>query len=278
LLVGLPLTALVVTLLGHFVAGLSWKGAALVGAVLSPTDPVFAAAIIGARKVPLRLRELLNVESGLNDGLALPLVIALLAINGAGTASLAAALGEAALGIAIGVGVSWTAVRLVRTPVFDVADAFAPIGVLAIALIVFSTSKLLGANEFLAAFSAGVTRQPLSEVLKLAAVLVFGAMVTPDLLASMGRAEYAFVILTLLLARPAAMGIALMRSELTRRERLVAAWFGPKGFASVFFAFLVIHAGVPDAERLFQLLAVVIAASIVAHSSTDVLVARLFQT
>jgi sodium/hydrogen antiporter len=77
---GLPLTLLVTALLAHFVAGLDWPEALLVGAVLAPTDPVFAASLVGNEKVPSRLRQLLNVESGVNDGRALPFVIVLLEI------------------------------------------------------------------------------------------------------------------------------------------------------------------------------------------------------
>lgn len=67
--------------LAHFVAGLPWLESFLVGAVLAPTDPVFAAAIVGREEVPGRLRHLLNVESGLNDGLALPIVLVLLPVT-----------------------------------------------------------------------------------------------------------------------------------------------------------------------------------------------------
>ncbi|MGH9066201.1 MAG: cation:proton antiporter, partial [Acidimicrobiales bacterium] len=80
LLFGLPLTLGAIAVLAHYLAGLSWLEASLLGAVLSPTDPVFAAAIVGREEVPARLRQLLNVESGLNDGLALPVVVVLLAI------------------------------------------------------------------------------------------------------------------------------------------------------------------------------------------------------
>ena len=82
LLFGLPLTLLGTAMVARWVAGLTWAESFLVGAVLSPTDPVFAAAIVGRQEVPARLRQLLNVESGLNDGLALPIVLAMLAVVG----------------------------------------------------------------------------------------------------------------------------------------------------------------------------------------------------
>jgi NhaP-type Na+/H+ or K+/H+ antiporter len=73
LVLGLPLTLIITAALAHWVAGLPWLESLLLGAVLSPTDPVFAAAIVGRKEVPPRLRHLLNVESGVNDGLALPI-------------------------------------------------------------------------------------------------------------------------------------------------------------------------------------------------------------
>src|SRR5690349_20997479 len=79
LVFGLPLTLVITAVLAHVVAGLPWLEAFLLGAALSPTDPVFAAAIVGREEIPYRLRNLLNVESGLNDGLALPVVVILLA-------------------------------------------------------------------------------------------------------------------------------------------------------------------------------------------------------
>jgi sodium/hydrogen antiporter len=78
-------------------------------------------------------------------------------------------------------------------------------------------------------------------------------------------------------ARPLALGIALLGSSLDRKERLAAAWFGPKGFASVVYALLILEAGLTSSDELFHLAALVIVASILAHSSTDVLVARWFE-
>ena len=75
LLLGLPLTLLGTALLARYVVGLSWAESILIGAALSPTDPVFAAAIVGREGIPSRLRFLLNVESGLNDGLALAIAL-----------------------------------------------------------------------------------------------------------------------------------------------------------------------------------------------------------
>lgn len=80
LLVEMPLTFGGIAVCAYLLTDFSWTEAFLIGAVLSPTDPVFAAAIVGREEIPNRLRRLLNVESGLNDGLALPVVLIMLAI------------------------------------------------------------------------------------------------------------------------------------------------------------------------------------------------------
>ena len=278
-------------LLARYVAGMPWPHAWLIGAALSPTDPVFAAALVGAQKVPQRLRDLLNVESGLNDGLALPLVVGFLAMYGSSSLPLPLALLEAALGAVIGAGIAWGVVRLNRTRVFGISEAYGPIAAFAVWLLVLSTSSLTYANEFLAAFAAGVTLataapaarhafqpfgEPLSEILKLAALLLFGALISPDVLGTLGARTYIFAALVLVAARPIAILAALAGTDLTARETIAAAWFGPKGFASVFFGFLILSAGVPNGRHLFHVLAVVVAASITAHSSTDVLVGPWF--
>jgi NhaP-type Na+/H+ or K+/H+ antiporter len=82
----------------------------------------------------------------------------------------------------------------------------------------------------------------------------------------------------LVFARPIALAAALAGTRLTRRERLAAAWFGPKGFASVVYARLVLHAGLGAGDEIFHLAGVVVALSIIAHSSTDLVVARWFRT
>ena len=297
LLLGLPLTLVGAAVLGKYVVGLSWPEAFLVGAVLSPTDPVFASAIVGREEVPGRLRHLLNVESGLNDGLALPIVVTMLSVAGTDTLHPLEIAAEVVGGVALGVVVPWLAIALERTRFFSAYTTYQPLNGFAIGLLVLGIAKMTGANEFLAAFSAGVTiasvgpevrdtfhrfGELLAELLKLAALLVFGALISPKLLAAVPLAGYLFVLLGLVAVRPLALTVSLARSELDWRERFAAAWFGPKGFASVVFGLLILkraQVGRFDPERadlLFSLIALSIVGSILAHSSTDVVVAKWF--
>jgi len=111
---GMPLTFIGIALLTKALTPMDWTASFLVGAILSPTDPVFAAAIIGRTDVPLRLRRLLNVESGLNDGLALPVVVVLIAVASHGKTHVWTVVGELAGGIALGIAMPLAAHLLAR--------------------------------------------------------------------------------------------------------------------------------------------------------------------
>jgi NhaP-type Na+/H+ or K+/H+ antiporter len=288
----MPLTMVGIALPAHYLAGLDWSTAFLVGAILSPTDPVFASAIVGREDVPLRLRRLLNVESGLNDGLALPFVLIFIAT----TTHAEPHLGEVALelvaGLALGIAVPAVVVLAWRSRVLTAEPRLQALGPLAIAVILYAACHLTHANPYLAAFAAGSTIATLdrvaaerfehfgdllSETTKFAALLVFGALITPERLSDLSLGDWAVAVIAILLVRPAAMLLSLLRTSLPARERSVAAWFGPKGFASVVYGLLAVQAGIPSGDHVFDLVAITIALSIVLHSSTDVPVAKALQ-
>jgi NhaP-type Na+/H+ or K+/H+ antiporter len=289
---GLPLTLLVTALLAHYIVGLDWPESLLIGAILAPTDPVFAAALVGNERVPSRLRHLLNVESGVNDGLALPFVVVLLAVAAdSDDLHLPALSAELLLGIVIGVAVPWLAIRLERTRWFSVSPQYAPLNAVAIGLLVLALGKATHANLFLAAFAAGITvatighkereafehfGELVAEILKLGALLVFGALLSPSFFADVTWTGWIFAILALIVARPVALWISFLRARLGLREQLAAMWFGPKGFASVVYGLLVLASGIAAAQEVFALVALTIVLSIVLHSSTDVVIARGF--
>ncbi|MEO7555307.1 MAG: cation:proton antiporter, partial [Acidimicrobiales bacterium] len=292
LLFGLPLTFLLTGLLAHAIIGLPWAESFLLGAALSPTDPVFAAALVGREEVPYRLRHLLNVESGVNDGLALPVVVVLLALVARSDVQAARLAAELAGGILVGISVPWAAVRLERLQPFAAASLYEPLNAFAIGLLVLSIASVTGANEFLAAFAAGVTLATMSpairqafhrfgeliaELLKLAAILLFGALISVRFLGDISVRGYVFAVIALVLVRPVALAFALVGTHLPRREWIAAAWFGPKGFASVVYGLLILEARLDRSDELFHLIAIVIVLSIIAHASTDVAVARWFR-
>ncbi|MEU2271440.1 cation:proton antiporter [Streptomyces olindensis] len=292
---GMPLAFVFMALVTHFLVGLDWTTSFLVGAVLAPTDPVFASAIVGRKEVPAKLRELLNVESGINDGLALPIVLILIAAAGPTAGTAEASLGtialELLLGLLFGVLLPLLVNGLVRFRLLGAEPKLQPLLPLATGIILYATCHLTHANPYLAAFSAGAVLvavspeakeafEPLGEALaelaKFAALLVFGALLTPQLFGDLSLGGYAAVVLAIVLIRPSSMLISLIGTHFNRREKLTAAWFGPKGFASVVYGLLVLQSGIPQAAEAYTLIAVCIAFSIIAHSSTDVPIARMF--
>jgi len=289
---GMPLAMIGIAIPAHYLVNLDWPTAFLLGAILSPTDPVFASALVGRADVPLRLRRLLNVESGLNDGLALPFVLIFLAMAKHENSHIGTVLLELVLGLAIGIGVAALVALAWRAKILTAEPRLQPLGPVAIAVVVYAICHLTHANPYLAAFAAGSTLATLdhvaaesfepfgdllSELTKFAALLVFGTLITPDRLSHLGWQGWLLAVVAIVLVRPASMLISLLRTPMPRSERLTAAWFGPKGFASVVYGLLVLQAGLPNGELLFDLIAVTIAMSIILHSSTDVPVAHMLR-
>jgi sodium/hydrogen antiporter len=291
LVLGMPLTFLVTAASGMALLGVPWAEALLVAAVLAPTDPVFAAAIVGRDEVPGRLRHLLNVESGLNDGLALPVVLVLLTVVGGPNVEYAGLAGELALGVVIGVVVPAVAVLLLRSRFTSTTSTYEALTPVAVGLIVLSLAELTHANLFLAAFSAGITLasmapelgdsfhefgELITELLKLAAIMVFGALISPSFLSEVPLSGYIFAASALVVARPVAIGLSFLGTDLPWQEQAAVAWFGPKGFASVVYGLIVLESGARHADEMFHLIALTVALSILAHSSSDVPIAKYF--
>ena len=292
LFLGLPMTVAGIAVVGRVFLGLQWTQAFLVGAILSPTDPVFASAIVGRAEIPERLRHLLNIESGLNDGLALPIVIVLMGAAGGSGEGVGSVVREAAGGLALGVAVGAIAGSLRRLRLFGVTKAAAPLHGFSALLITYSAGTVLHLNAYLAAFGAGIALasacrdaakefqtigEPIAELLKLAAVFIFAVMLSSHMPApALPWADYLFAGLVLTFVRFIAIELALLNGGLTRPERLTAAWFGPKGFASVVYGLMLLNSTVTGRQALFELVALVVVMSIVLHSSTDVPVAKYF--
>lgn len=291
LLLGMPLTFVIETLFARLLFQLPWLESLLVGAVLSPTDPVFASLIIERTVVPQQLRRLLNVESGLNDGIALPVVVILIQLISNSPLTPVELLGEIVLGVLIGVVVPLVAIWIERLPFFEVDKAFQPLNTFTIGALVLVLAEVVNANVFLAVFCAGITIATVSEeiraqfyefgeffaqILKLVALFFFGMLIEPKLFVDSGVTGYIFAALTLIVARPVAIFIALWGSDLPLSEKVTAAWFGPKGFASIFYTLLIWRMGIGNAPQLFGILTLTIIISIVLHSSTDIFFTRWY--
>jgi NhaP-type Na+/H+ or K+/H+ antiporter len=197
--------------------------------------------------------------------------------------------GELLLGIVVGVAVPWLGIRLEQSRFFKAVGLFQPLNAFALGLLVMAICYSTQANLFLGAYAAGISLatfgssavesfqqfgELVAELFKLSALLVFGAMIAPRFFVALSGWAYLFIFLAVFAVRPPAVVLSLARTELTPRERLVAGWFGPKGFASVVYGLLILQAGVTN---LAHLVGLAVAVSIVIYSSTDILVGRWFE-
>jgi len=291
LALAMPITAGLVTCATKVLTDLSWSESFLVGALLSPTDPVLSSAVVTNPRVPRMIRHSLNLESGLNDGLALPAVLALIAANRIGGGHfdwLKFVLQDVVIGLVTGVVVGFLAARLMplrralgaeisahQKSLYALGVAFAAYG---LAVEEPHGNGLISA--FVAAITLGILRpdiraafetrsEDIVEVVKLGIFVVFGAVLTIDGLFQDGLAAAAIAAFTLVVARPVAVFAALARTRTDMATRAFMAWFGPKGVSTMTFALLVLADRVAAGSRIFHIAALTVLFSIVAHGVTD---------
>jgi NhaP-type Na+/H+ or K+/H+ antiporter len=294
LVIAMPITMALLALAAKALfPSLSWPEAFLLAAVLSPTDPVVTSAVVTSRLVPSAVRHTLNLESGLNDGLALPFVLffLVLATPGGDAGTEAAKLaGEAVVGAAIGIALGAIAGRLHgRLPGGGTTARYEGIYAVGFALFAFGLADVTFGNGLIAAFVCGIAMaaserdvpegfvefaENTSAILQVITFFVFGALIVATGFDHSVPPLVLFVVFALFVARPVAVMLSFVRTGIPRPQKLFMAWFGPKGVASMLFALFVLKSQVDDAGLIFDVAAIAIIASIVSHGLTDTVGAR----
>lgn len=293
LVLAMPLTMIAVAAAARLLVGLSWTESFLLGALLSPTDPVLTSSIVTNPRVPRLVRHSLNLESGLNDGLALPAVLAFAAALSADSQTFVwwrFVLQDVGLGFLYGLACGWIASLLMprdrarglmrsipshQKSLFALGVAFATYGV---------TVLSPKGNGFIAVFVAAIVlsiRRPdvrahfernaeeIIEIVKLGIFFVFGSLLTLDAFTSQGWAGLALVAVAFFIARPLAVWLALIGTDTDNGTRLFMGWFGPKGVASMTFALIVLDRNITGGTTIFDLTALAVFCSIILHGLTD---------
>jgi NhaP-type Na+/H+ or K+/H+ antiporter len=294
LVVALPITLVLLALAAKLLfPDLTWAEAFLLGAVLSPTDPVVTSALVTAQRVPAVIRHTLNLESGLNDGLALPIVLFFLVLStesgNAGQEGLQL-LGEAALGAAIGIALALAGGRVLsRLPGGGIEHKYEGIYALGLAFAAFGVADVTFGNGLIAVFVAGIAlavarhdipdafstfNESVSASFQVITFFVFGALLVATGWDGNTLALAAFIVFMLVVARPAAVLLSFIGVHLTLPSKLFIAWFGPKGVASMLFALFVLNSSARDRTLVFDVASFAVLASIMAHGLTDTLGAR----
>jgi len=296
--IGLPLTigAGAATAALLFGSNGLWVAAAI-GAIVAPTDAALGASIMQDERVPSGVRRLLNVESGLNDGIATPFVN--LFIAGAVTTEAVSGthlnkavvelVGGAVLGIAVGV-VGAVLLALARRHGWS-SPGVRPLAILALALFAYSTSVVAGTNGFIAAFVAGMAfgtvdhhndeaalqfTEEAGTLLSLLVWFIFGAVMLVPGLEDLGWRDVVFALLALTLLRMLPVAVALAGTGLDRGTVAFVGWFGPRGLASVVFGLIAVDSLAPSESKVvLAAITLTVALSVLLHGiSASPLAAR----
>jgi NhaP-type Na+/H+ or K+/H+ antiporter len=288
LVIALPITLVLLALGAKLLfADLSWAEAFLLGAVLCATDPVVTSSVVNSKAVPESIRHTLNLESGLNDGLALPFVLFFLVLatpGGDAGREAAELVGEAAFGALLGVALGLLGGWLHRVVPRGVTPVYEGIYAIGFGLAAYGLADVTFGNGLIAAFVLGITlgfseheiterfadfSENVSAIFQVLTFFVFGALIVATGYDAPVPALLAFIGVALFVARPVAVQLSLAGTGLPRPHRAFIAWFGPKGVASMLFALLVLDSSVANGSLVFDVASFVILASILIHGLTD---------
>ncbi len=288
--IGMPLTiglgaAVAVLLFPSF----GWAEALLLSAVLAPTDAALGQAVVSNPSVPVRVRQSLNVESGLNDGIALPVVLVLASWAGARAEGgdwlfwLRFALLAVTLGPLVGGGVSWLGGRVLGWAARRgwINAPFQRLSGLGLALLAYAGAGAVGGNGFIAAFVAGLVLgnsarelcgrlydfgEAEGQLLTLLVFVAFGATLVPEAVAGADAAVWLYALLSLTGVRMLPVALSLLGAGLRPATHAFLGWFGPRGLASILFLLLVVEEGLlASGARLESIVVCTVLLSTVLH-------------
>lgn len=292
LLLGLPLAIALGTGLAAVLFDIPIAVAALLAAILAPTDAALGEAVVSSPSVPVRVRQSLNVESGLNDGIALPAVTVFVALaaedEAFSTASSWArfAAEQIGYGVALGLVVGCIGAVLIRDASRRgwMEGIYRQLAVLALATLTFALATQVGGNGFIATFVGGLAFGAIARVecdsvaeftddvahlLAMLSFIVFGALVVGPSLDELDWRVGLYAVGSLVVVRPAAIGLSLVGAKLQRPTIAFFGWFGPRGLASILFGIVALEqAHGTDLGIVFVVMSWTVLLSIVVHGLT----------
>jgi len=293
LLIGLPLTIALGIMGGKLLFnGFSWIELGILSTLLAPTDAALGKPVVTNSRVPSRIRESLNVESGLNDGICVPVLFLLMALFSAQTGEgigfrdgLLLFAEEIGIGLAFGLGVTFIMDRVIHYSENHgwISKSWRTILIIALSFLCFTTAQLAGGSGFIACFTGGLLYSAINrkykhdlleeaegagDTLSMFTWIIFGSVVIAENLRffTWNIIVYAFLSLTVIRMLPVI--ISLINTGLTRKEKLFISWFGPRGLASIVFAIIIFDIGLPHKGTIILTAACTILLSIILHGIT----------
>ncbi len=297
--IGLPLTMLCGFALGALLFdGMTLWGIALIALILSPTDAALGQAVVKSESVPSRIRQSISVESGLNDGIALPPILVCFAALGAESSGhegawLGFMLKQLTFGPLIGVLVGWIGGRLIEraSQLGWMESTFQRLAAFSLALLAYALAEAVEGNGFIAAFAAGIglslgirdagshelleriqeTGEAAGALLLHGVFLLLGLAAIPIAVGYWGWTELLYAVASLTVIRMLPVAISLIGTKSDVWTILFIGWFGPRGIASVLYLLLAISAiGLAGHEHMFSIIVLTVTLSVLAHGVTAV--------
>lgn len=290
---GLPLTILLGFLLAVIVfPSLGILEAALLATLLAPTDAALGKPVVTNRAVPAVMREALNLESGLNDGICVPVVVILLGlavgtqIEGGTTGHVArVVVEEIGIGAVVGLGLTWLARRMLLSAERRgwISEHWVEIPIVALAALCFAAAQAAGGSGFIACFVGGLLLSGLGqshrsellrgaehtgEALALLTWVVFGGIVVARLIDRASWPVLVYAALSLTLVRMLPVFLSLIGTRTKVADKLFIGWFGPRGLATIVFAILVLDAKLPGNDTIMLAAGWTVLLSVIAHGAT----------
>lgn len=268
-----------------------WQGA-LIGAILAPTDAALGQAVVTNERVPVRIREALSAEGGLNDGIAAPFVTMFIAATaaagafGSGGFWILYLVEQIGFGLLFGLGAGFVGAVLIGRASSSgwMSQTFLEIAVASLPILAFASAVLIDGNGFIAAFVAGITygnvtrdlkthmfdfSEQTSQILMLLTFMFFGGAFFADAMGEITWQIALYGVLSLVLIRPLAVGLAMIGTHFRPSTVAFLGWFRPRGLASIVFAVLVIETeGVPGQDQIFLIATWTVFLSVYAHGLT----------
>jgi potassium/hydrogen antiporter len=286
-------TAGIIAVAAHYVLDFDWTTAGIVGAALAPTDPAVMFSVLGNKEIPGRAGTILEGDSGVNDPVGIALMVGMVELATTEDASFWIVVEEFSIEMSVGLVIGLLGAAAMR-PLLRISlpnPGLYPIRTLAAAGVIYGLASVLHGSGFLAVFVAGIALGdadvPYRESIErfhtslagLAELVVFVALgitidVTNVLTSRVMFEGFALAILLALVARPLAVGPLLLPVRMRRNERIFVIWGGLRGAVPILLAAFAILGGVDDAERIYNIVFVVVAFSVIVQGTSIPFVAR----
>jgi NhaP-type Na+/H+ or K+/H+ antiporter len=291
---GLPLTMIFGTIAAVLIfTDLGFWEAAILGVILAPTDASLGQSVVSNPRVPVRIRQTLNIESGLNDGIALPFLLLAIAMADSEVIFdnpfefLLSVVVQILLGVAVGLLIGFLGTRFTQWGQRSgwMSRNYQRISSLALILLAYGTAELIGGNGFIAAFCFGLASRIFAgkeetedlyeyaetevTVLMLLTFTLFGAVMLPPAIGAVNPEIILYAVLSLTLVRMLSVAISMVGGKIRPVTNLFLGWFGPRGIASILYVFIVLESeNLPGLDLIYRITMFTVLLSIFSHGIT----------